>query len=371
MIYSQYTERIKRIVSDNQSKKLEKSLHLNDDMFNNKNIILGHEFNQAKIFSEQRTFNKKQHLNLPSLENSIPNVAISNSKIGLHPDFKHLKNTDGTANHYIVSVFIDIMGSTNLFKSYSLEEIYGITNTIQCAAIDTCVRFGGHIQRLQGDGVFAYFGGKTINRKFAIKMSLLACSMFTYFVKNDLRNIFEVEGIEDIKTRIGIDFGDDDKVLWANFGMLDVSELTTLSLHTSLASKMQAYAKPNGIVIGKNIVEKTAMDSALYDYVRNYKGEVEKCYIFEDNKNNFRYSQHEFKWFEYLTKLPFINNIGNGVLTIDLAKFEEILEKERINRLHGTTKLINTDTAYLDKYGRFSDNSSGVKVEPNRFHYGK
>lgn len=365
MIYSQYTDRIKRIVSDN---RLEKSLTMSD-VFSNLNTSIQPKLRQAKMLTEQRLFSQTQHLNLPLLNNIATGMA--NSKIGIHPDFGHLKDTDKTENHYIVSVFIDIMGSTNLFKKYKLEEIFVITNTIQCAAIHTCLRFGGHVQRLQGDGVFAYFGGKTTNRKFAIEMSLLACSMFTYFVKNDLRNVFESDGIEDIKTRIGIDFGDDDKVLWANFGMLDVSELTTLSLHTSLASKMQAYAKPNGIVIGKNVVEKSSLDSSFYDYVRNSKDEVEKYYIFEDVKNNFRYSQHEFKWFNFLKKLPYIIDQGNGILTFDSIKFEEFMENERIGRLRNTTQILSFNSAYLDQYGRFNDNTTGVKPEPHRFHYGK
>jgi hypothetical protein len=54
---------------------------------------------------------------------------------------------------------------------------------------------GGHIQRLQGDGVFAYFGGKTVDKNRAVELAVTACSMFTYFVKNDLKDVFLEDGI--------------------------------------------------------------------------------------------------------------------------------------------------------------------------------
>src|SRR5690606_523932 len=144
---------------------------------------------------------------------------------------------------YIVSVFIDISNSTSLFREYEPETILIITNTIQRAAIHTCVTFGGYVHRLEGDGLFVYFGGKGIDKKDATIKAITAASMFTYFVKNDLKKIFDHEGIEDISTKIGMDFGDDDKVLWAKAGIGDCSEITTYSLHTSLASKMQKWAK--------------------------------------------------------------------------------------------------------------------------------
>ena len=158
-------------------------------------------------------FEKKMDMTpLPSflsLINSAGLKANVDQKLGEHPDFKHLKDTNKTERHYIVSVFIDIKGSTNLFKEYDIETIAIITNTIQRAAIHTCVAFGGYIHRLQGDGVFVYFGGKGIDKKDANLKAITAASMFSYFLKKDLKKIFDRECIEDISKSIGIDIGDD------------------------------------------------------------------------------------------------------------------------------------------------------------------
>lgn len=359
--YSPYTDRIKKIINTGRNKKnLEKFTGTDSKSSGSRTV-------KKEAIQEQRNFNKKNQLNAGEPLGSILNItSLEKAQLGLHPDFKHLKGTDETEFHYIVSVFIDIAGSTNLFRGYDLDEIYQITNTIQGAAIHTCLALGGQVQRLQGDGVFAYFGGRGIDKKIASEMALMATSMFTYFVKNDLRDVFAGDEIEDIKTRIGIDFGDDDDVMWANFGLMDVNELTTLSLHTSLASKMQANAKENGIVVGQNVKDQLQIDESLFDLVKNSKGEVEQRYIFEDRKKNFRYTQYAFDWYQYLKSLPFIVNDNEGNLLIRSKS-----ETERLSALRHTTSLLEAGTAYTNTSGSISSNNTGVKNEEHKFHYGK
>ncbi|MFM7852807.1 MAG: adenylate/guanylate cyclase domain-containing protein [Flammeovirgaceae bacterium] len=303
----------------------------------------------------------------PSFLNFVNTAGLTanvNQKLGAHPDFVHLRETNQTENHYIVSVFIDIKGSTNLFRNYDLDTILVITNTIQRAAIHTCVAFGGYIHRLQGDGVFVYFGGKAIDKKDANLKAMTACSMFTYFVKNDLKKIFDQDGIEDISTRIGIDFGDDEKVMWAKAGIGECCEITTYSLHTNLASKMQGWAKPNGIVVGDNVKIKSSLSSDLFSLVIDSDRNVSKRYIFEDRNSGFLYTQYVFDWFKYLKNLPYIKEDDSGLSPIS----KEDKEKERLSGLRQTASLINTGAAFTDSFGKISDSSSGVRNEPHRFH---
>lgn len=237
-------------------------------------------------------------------------VPFDNQLIGHHPHFSHLKGTSNTEKHYIVSAFIDIKGSTNLYRKYDEETIMIITNTIQLAAIHACQAFGGFIQRIQGDGLFVYFGGKGIDKKMALNHCLTSLSLFTYFVKNDLKRVFEQHGIDRIYTRIGVDFGDDHQVLWAMAGKDNTSEISTVSLYTSLAAKMQSWAKSNEIVAGKNVKDKAGLDQSLYSAVE------EKRYIYEDPENSLYYSQHVFDWYKYLRGLKFIVSSLSGDMSI-------------------------------------------------------
>jgi class 3 adenylate cyclase len=356
MIYNNYTQHLKKIFQESADKRnISKGIHGFDGLSNQYR-------DRKQLIQEQRLFSGSSHLNTKPLTTLLKPEVLFGAKLGLHPDFKHLKGTDETENHYIVSAFIDIHGSTNLFKRYDAEDIYRITNTIQSAAIHTCLTLGGHIQRLQGDGVFVYFGGKSTDRKRAVELSLIATSMFSYFIQNDLKEIFLEEGIEDIYTRIGIDFGDDKDVLWANFGLMEVSELTTLSLHTSLASKMQSNAKRNGIIVGQFVKDRLNGNDGLFSIISE-----DLRYIFKNHEDNFFYTQYQFDWKGYLKSLPFVKEDSAGKLSLlDLPQNE----LDRIQRLRSNSTLLSTGNAFLDKQGNITSNS-GVKHEPHRFHYGK
>jgi len=246
---------------------------------------------------------------LPSLEqfaNAVGLVPDFTQKLGSHPDFAYLKHTEETEEHYIVSMFVDVRRSTQLYGRYEPATVFVINNAIQRAAIHTALIFGGYVHRLQGDGLFAYFGGKNMPIADAVSRALQFASVYSYFVKNDLKNVFEQQGIEQIYTRIGVDLGYDEDVVWAMAGIGEISEVTTFSLHTNLASKMQANAVSNGIVIG-DYVKKEA--PALHDFftpVCQRTGKETDRYIFEIPKKGFRYTQHDFDWLTFLKKQDYI-----------------------------------------------------------------
>lgn len=358
-IFDSYTERVRNAF---QEERLNKSLSERYFDFTDPNT----HTKSNKTSNRAKRLGIKPESSLLSLNQIVKGQEANDAQIGLHPDFKHLKNSDSTEKHYITSVFIDIKGSTALNDNYELETIYTITNTVQSAAIHVCLSLGGHIQRLQGDGVFAYFGGKNVQKKEAVARAVTATSMFTYFIKNDLQKIFEEEGIDNISTRTGIDFGDDHEVLWGNFGVGECTELTTLSLHTSLAPKMQSHAGKNGIVLGQNVKDRLQVEEKFFDYVRNSKGEVTERYIYVGRKKNVYYTQYQFDWFNYLKTLSYIRCDKDGNLYV-VSKEQQ--EQDRLKKLRDTASLINSCAAYTDSRGNISSDTSGVKNQEHRFHY--
>lgn len=266
---------------------------------------VGTENYTVDAYLQDRKTLKLSDTSLQTISSNLGVTVIQEPEIGQHPDFKHLKGTTDTEDHYIVSAFVDIKNSTGLFKKYDNRTVYIITNAIQLLAINICSMFGGFVQRLQGDGVFIYFGRKGLDEGRATLHALTALSLFTYFIKNDVRTLFEQKGLDPIYTRIGVDFGGMDEVLWAMAGINDISEIATYSLHTSLASKMQSYAKSNQIIIGKNVIDKAYLDGSLYKPVD------EKRYIFEDRDRSFYYGQYIFEWSIFLSKQSFLTTSYN------------------------------------------------------------
>ncbi|ELR73305.1 putative adenylate cyclase [Fulvivirga imtechensis AK7] len=290
-----------------------------------------------KGFSYRDFINKVPETNLlPSLDDFSKEVGLQpdfNQRLGLHPDFAHLKQSDQTENHYIASVFIDIKGSTHLFRKYDPETVLIITNTIQRAAIHTCLIFKGYIHRLQGDGLFVYFGGKQINMATAVLHALQATSVFSYFVKHDLKNLFSEQGIDNIYTRIGIDLGFDDDVVWSKAGLGEISEVTTCSLHTSLASKMQSSAESNGIVVGDHVKAQINADfQDLFKPVCHRTRNENDRYIFRNIDDGFNYTQYDFDWLKFLKQQEFIFTDLDGNLGLKRKK-QIVYSHQSIDRL--------------------------------------
>ena len=264
---------------------------------------------------QDRNKNESNFRSLSALS-SITGLNVKyEEKLGSHPSFSHLKNSDKSEYHYIVSMFIDVRNSTGLFKKYEPDVVANICRTIQLAAIHTCWYFDGYIHRLQGDGLMVYFGGKGITKQAAVDNALMAASFISYFVKNDLKNLFEEQGVNRIYTRIGIDFGNTDDTLWHKAGIGECSEITTTSLHTSLACKMQAQAESNGIVVGDNILPFKPNHSDNFSYKKYNKNGIEQPYVYEIPEESFRYKQHDFNWERYLKDHKSIGEDAEGNLT--------------------------------------------------------
>ncbi len=268
-----------------------------------------------KMLWQDKIKNEANFRSLSALNNITNLESKYQEKLGAHPSFRHLKNTGNSEYHYIVSMFVDVRNSTGLFKKYDPDVVANICRTIQLAAIHTSWYFDGYIHRLQGDGLMIYFGGKGISKEKAVENSLMASSFISYFVKNDLKNVFEQEGVSRIYTRIGIDFGDDQDTLWHDAGIGECSEVTTTGLHTSLSSKLQAQASNNGVMVGDN-VKAFKPNHADYFKYKEYRVDGEnKPYVYEIPEENFRYSQHEFNWERYLKNHPKIEEDSEGNLT--------------------------------------------------------
>jgi len=227
--------------------------------------------------------------------------------IGTHPDFKDIEKTKMPENHYIVSMFVDIKNSTSIYlKNNNLLKTKYIKNEILRVITVFMQVFDGHVHRLQGDAVFSYFGWKDKCEEDAIIDSLNAASFLLYYVENILHEQFEENELSPIKIRIGIDFGEKDEVLWSEYGLAPSTEVTTTSLHTDLAAKLQNQASSNSIMIGDNI--KTFLDlpkEFISKKTYQENGEKkEKDYILK--KPEKYYKMWVFQHKNYLKYFPFL-----------------------------------------------------------------
>ncbi len=269
--------------------------------------------------TENRNYLKGLNKQLPSIE--LTNEAqllmkgmgapstLSYPRLGNHPDFAYLRGTEETEEHWIISGFIDVRGSTKLFNHFAKSTVKTITESIVRASIFAVNLNGGYVHRIQGDGLMVYFGGKEMDKKDATKDALKAFSMISYFVKNDLKEFFESNGIDDIHTRSGIDLGHSKQVEWFYSGVGDSGEVTTCSLHTSLAPKMQSKAHLDGIVVGQNIRNQIGKD-------KYFDKRSQPIHDYGDGRT---YDHYNFNWQMYLVDEGLAVQHANGALVLTMT----------------------------------------------------
>jgi len=229
--------------------------------------------------------------------------------IGTHPDFKSIEGTNIIENHYIVSMFVDIKNSTSIYlKTKDLVWTKTFKNTV-LRVISIFMRiFDGHIHRLQGDAIFSYFGWKDKCEEDAIIDSLNASSFLLWYIEKKLNpQLIELQ-YEPLKIRIGIDYGNSDEVIWSEYGLAPATEVTTTSLHTDLAAKLQNRASSNTVMIGNNVKEFLDLPDEFIDikkYQKNYE-DIEDKYILD--KPEKKYRMWIFKHNNYLKYFPFLQS---------------------------------------------------------------
>ncbi|NCT17587.1 MAG: hypothetical protein COZ75_00805 [Flavobacteriaceae bacterium CG_4_8_14_3_um_filter_34_10] len=295
-----------------------------DPKYSNRNFsnILDKEYDLSYIQNLRSELPGLENLNESrKLVKGLGTPPIANlPKLGNHPDFAHLRYTTNTEKHWIISAFVDVQKSTQLHNRFTLATVALITEGIVKASIFAVNLCGGYVHRIQGDGLMVYFGGKNIEKSQATNDALKAFSLISYFVKNDLKDYFQSNGVKDIYTRTGIDLGHDSQVLWMYSGLGESGEITTCSLHTSLAPKMQAAAKDNGIVTGQHIVNQLSTTTTYF---------TQKAKPIWDHEDGRFYDHYDFDWERYLVDNNFAVQNQNGELILNVGN-----QSTNLNPIH-------------------------------------
>ena len=182
---------------------------------------------------------------------------VNSSPIGTHPDFLGLEGTGTTQKHYTCTLFVDIKGSTRLSLLYPLDSVFTFKN----AVIQTCVEiirsFDGHVHRLMGDAVMAFFGGNSTEKEDAVADAINCSITLRAILVECIEPWMKKQGLDakDFGFRVGCDFGDDHEVLWGSFGYQNVGEVSATGLPVDMASKLQGLAGKNQTMLGQGLLD--------------------------------------------------------------------------------------------------------------------
>ena len=247
--------------------------------------------------------------------------------IGDHPDFEHLRGTDEEEFCPVTTLFMDMEGSTRLNLLHSPSEVARIKNAFIRMAMEVVKAFDGHVHRVMGDAVMAYFGGKETRPESAAIDAINCAAVLQLLVRMSVVPFLEKEGFgNEFGIRIGVDHGPEERVLWRSYGFPGMEEVTATSFFVDVASKLQHAAGRHEVIIGGSLRELLDFPDELLStkvVVRNGKEELRPhlCpnLVDEDGKP-INYPQHVLKWDKYLECSPIVGGLQSestaGVLNV-------------------------------------------------------
>ncbi|HCP3692517.1 TPA: adenylate/guanylate cyclase domain-containing protein [Escherichia coli] len=254
------------------------------------------------------------------------------TSFGCHPDFN--KMDDGEVrNGYSITMFMDIIGSTKLGVVFPPEIVFRIKNDIIRCAIETVNAFDGHVHRIMGDAVMAFFrsNDRYKNNKIAdsaidaINCAVVLIEMFKGVVIPKLSDL----GVdENLGIRIGLDYGPHEEVVWSKYGYMESHEVTATSFFVDVAAKLQQKAPKNSIMIGASFVELLGLDDVQLKHKINRNNGVEhkELYLTPNYKDAsgkpINYRQYVFDNERYCNLLPINDEGGKLIVKATLKKSE-------------------------------------------------
>ena len=293
----------------------------------------------------------------------------SSLTIGCHPDFIHLEEPNSKPESgYAVTMFIDIVGSTKLGVLYSPNDVFLFKNAVITGAIETITAFDGHVHRIMGDAVMAFFRSKDLEDSVhSLNSAIDAINCASYLIevmdKIVMPQIKE-DGLDKVGIRIGIDLGMKDWVLWSNYGIPGINEITATSFYVDIASKLQHKAPTNSIMIGDTLAKELGLiESDFIKIKKKKKNEefVEEPYVINvtSNGNRLKYRQYLLDNKKYFSCLPHGMSESEIKLVVRHGPSKEITslsEYMNCSKVIPKNNHVNFDVEYTNSSIKSTDN---------------
>jgi adenylate cyclase len=158
--------------------------------------------------------------------------------------------------HHVVSMFVDMRGSTKLAEARLPFDIVFLINRFLEAASQAVIDAGGQPNQFVGDGLLALFG-LDVDPATACRQALRAASMVASNVEY-MNHEFATELQQPIQFGIGIHGGD---VIIGDIGFRDHTIFTALGDSVNVAARLQDMTKTLNcvVVISEEVCKKAGL----------------------------------------------------------------------------------------------------------------
>jgi class 3 adenylate cyclase len=197
----------------------------------------------------------------------------------------------GSAKKMVASVmFFDLMDFTLKSAELGNENTLFILNLIIPQVMHIIKHWNGEIEKNTGDGIMAIFGTETRNNFLIARDTIEAAMSIRYLMVNEINPMLYRKGINTFGFRVGIDM---EELLIARVGIQGTNFLSVVGSAANRASKLQGYAKSDGICIGENFYR--SLHPKLHSYCEQ-GFHKEWNWIYPNTKQPYRFFHFNANW---------------------------------------------------------------------------
>jgi len=153
----------------------------------------------------------------------------------------------------IVVLYVDLVGSTTMTLELPTEKLATIISSFSQEMASVIHQHNGFVLKFVGDAVIGYFNAAENTLLASDDAVTCAKSMITVIEKG-INPILNQYDYPDLMVKIGVDFG---QSIIVRYGSNKItSHVDLMGPVMNIASKIQAVAKPNQILIGQDVYQR-------------------------------------------------------------------------------------------------------------------
>lgn len=197
----------------------------------------------------------------------------------------------GSAKRMVASImFFDLIDFTIISSKLGNENTLFILNLVIPQVMYIAKSWKGEIEKNTGDGIMAVFGTETRNDFLIARDTIEAAMSMRYIILNQVNPRLTKRNLPPLGFRIGIDM---EEVLIARVGLEGTNFLTVVGAGANRASKLQNYAKVNGICLGENL--HSNLHPELHAYCEQGAHQDWK-WVYKGSNRPYRFFHFEGNW---------------------------------------------------------------------------
>ena len=188
----------------------------------------------------------------------------------------------------MVVLYVDLVGSTTMTLELPVEKLAIIVSSFSQEMASVVRQHGGFVLKFVGDAVIGYFVAEE-NQLLAADDAVNCAKSMNKVIQKGINPILNQYDYPDLTVKIGLDFGQSIVIRYGSNP--DASHIDLMGPAMNIASKIQAMARPNQILIGHDVFQRLHPDSRKsfreivwqnnkWRYRSRTTGEIYKVYEF-------------------------------------------------------------------------------------------